>query len=116
MPHDPGDGHEEARAALEQTICRIVGEELGRFGMTTDPEEGQRQVDQMTATKQHEFKVGDKVRLRAGGPEMTVAAVEDYGNQIVCEYQVRRVDTDPPGEWETHRETHSRASLAPVDQ
>lgn len=63
--------------------------------MTTDPEEGRRQVEQ--ATQPQEFKVGDRVRLKAGGPEMRVVEVGDYGNQITCERTVREI--------------HSRASL-----
>ena len=50
--------------------------------MTTDADEGARQIADM---KPEPFKVGDKVRLKAGGERvMTVAALEDYGNLAVC--------------------------------
>jgi uncharacterized protein YodC (DUF2158 family) len=53
--------------------------------MTTDPDEGRRQIK---ATKPPAIKVGDTVRLRAGGERtMTIVALEDYGNMAVCEWQ-----------------------------
>lgn len=51
--------------------------------MTTDPEEGRRQVEAMQPKP---LKVGDKVHLRAGGREMTVVGVVDYGNMIHCQW------------------------------
>lgn len=47
-----------------------------------------------------EFKVGDVVVLKSGGPRMTVAVIEtEYGNQIVCKWFVAGVEnsgTFPP--------------------
>lgn len=52
--------------------------------MTTDPEEGQRQIEAM---KPEPLKVGDKVRLKAGGERvMTVVEQLDYGNNLACEW------------------------------
>jgi len=52
--------------------------------MTTDPDEGRRQLEAM---KPEPLKVGDKVRLAAGGERiMTVVAMEDYGNNAVCQW------------------------------
>jgi uncharacterized protein YodC (DUF2158 family) len=51
--------------------------------MTTDPEEGRRQIEAM---KPEPLKVGDKVRLKAGVRGMVVVALEDYGNMVVCEW------------------------------
>jgi hypothetical protein len=52
--------------------------------MTTDPEEGSRQVDAM---QPEPLKVGDSVRLKAGDGSMTMTVVgfEDYGNMVVCD-------------------------------
>jgi uncharacterized protein YodC (DUF2158 family) len=41
------------------------------------------------------LKVGDKVRLTAGGKTMTVTGMEDYGNMVVCEWQDTQHDTFP---------------------
>ncbi len=52
--------------------------------MTTDPEEGRRQAEAM---QPEPIKLGDKVRLSAGGDRvMTVVALKDYGNMVVCEW------------------------------
>jgi uncharacterized protein YodC (DUF2158 family) len=52
------------------------------YDMTTDPEEGRRQIEAMQPPQ---LKVGDKVRLKAGGEHvMTVVAVYDYGNKVDC--------------------------------
>lgn len=52
--------------------------------MTTDPEEGRRQIEAM---KPEPLKVGDKVRLAAGGERVfRVAEPQDYGNMIECEW------------------------------
>ena len=51
--------------------------------MTTDPEEGRRQIEAM---QPEPIKVGDKVRLSAGGERvMTVVELQDYDNMAVCE-------------------------------
>ena len=53
--------------------------------MTTDPEEGRRQAETM---QPEPIKVGDRVRLSAGGERvMIVVAMEDYGNKVVCEWK-----------------------------
>ena len=53
--------------------------------MTTDEEEGRRQVKAM---KPERLKIGDRVRLAAGGGRtMTVIDTQDYGNQVVCEWE-----------------------------
>lgn len=52
--------------------------------MTTDPEEGRRQIEAM---KPEPLKVGDKVRLAAGGERVfRVAELQDYGNMAECEW------------------------------
>ena len=52
--------------------------------LTTDEKEGRRQAEVM---KPEPFKMGDKVRLAAGGDRiMTVVEMQDYGNQVVCEW------------------------------
>jgi hypothetical protein len=62
----------------------------GMCGMTTDPEEGQRQAEAMQPPK---LKVGDKVRLKAGSLLMRVVSLEDYGNQVVCEGEPDQCET-----------------------
>jgi len=76
--------------------------------VTTDPAEGQKQAEQ--STKQPEFKAGDWVRLKAGGRAMRVVAVEDYGNQYVCE----KLD-EAAGSQAISIETHSRAALVATE-
>jgi hypothetical protein len=49
--------------------------------MTTDPDEGRRQIEAM---KPPAIKVGDKVRLRAGGRVMEVIGLADYQNLAEC--------------------------------
>lgn len=50
--------------------------------MTTDAEEGRRQIEAM---KPEPLKVGDKVRLKAGGERvMTVIGTADYQNLVEC--------------------------------
>ena len=52
--------------------------------MTTDPEEGRRQIESMTP----HLKVGDEVRLKAGGNRvMHILSFEDYGNMAVVEWK-----------------------------
>ena len=54
--------------------------------MTTDPEEGARQIEAM---KPPALKVGDRVRLTAGGERvMTVVHLRDYDNMAVCDWDV----------------------------
>ena len=61
--------------------------------MTIDPDEGRRQIETMQPPK---LKVGDKVRLKAGGERvMTITALEDYGNQVVCDWAEIGRDTFP---------------------
>jgi preprotein translocase subunit YajC len=58
--------------------------------MTTNPEQGKRQFEEQK--QQEQIRVGDKVRLRAGGEyqrEMTVVEMGDYGKQLICEYTER---------------------------
>jgi hypothetical protein len=53
--------------------------------VTTDPEEGARQIEAM---KPKPLKVGDKVRLAACGERtMTVVELQDYDNMAVCEWK-----------------------------
>jgi hypothetical protein len=75
--------------------------------VTTDENEGQKQAEQ--SNKPRQFAVDDRVRLKAGGPPMRVLAIEDYGNQIVCE--VRTPLDEAAGSESITRETHSAASL-----
>lgn len=52
--------------------------------MTTDPDEGRRQIEAMQPAP---LKVGDKVRLSAGGERvMTVVTLNDYANSVVCKW------------------------------
>jgi uncharacterized protein YodC (DUF2158 family) len=61
--------------------------------MTTDPDEGRRQIEAMM--RQPVIAVGTLVRLRAGGERvMTVVAIEDYGNWTVCEWQTTQSGLD----------------------
>jgi hypothetical protein len=58
---------------------------LQDVNMTIDPEEGRRQIEAM---KPPALKVGDKVRLSAGGERvMTVLGLYDYGNNAMCEWR-----------------------------
>jgi uncharacterized protein YodC (DUF2158 family) len=53
--------------------------------MTTDPDAARRQIEAMAPSA---LQVGDLVRLKAGGNRVfTVVAIEDYGNNAVCEWQ-----------------------------
>ena len=79
--------------------------------MTTDSDEGRRQAE---AAKPEPLKVGNKVRLRAGGNVMVVVALEDYGNQAVCEWR-SLVGTDgQPGDF-LMREPFPAASLVQAE-
>lgn len=62
--------------------------------MTTDPEEGRRQIEAMQPSA---LKVGDKVRLKAGGERvMIVVGERDYGNVLECEwYELNSGGLDP---------------------
>lgn len=77
--------------------------------MTTDEEEGKRQIAAMQPAP---FKVGDKVRLSAGSQTMTVVALEDYGNMAVCEWEPEPV---PPDHAAQYRDTFSARSLVRVE-
>jgi hypothetical protein len=67
--------------------------DLEPIDMTTDPDEGRRQIEAMT--QQPVIAVGTLVRLRAGGERvMTVVAIEDYGNVFVCEWQTTQSGLD----------------------
>ena len=71
-------------------ICEHCGSHLGDelhpgTFMTTDPQEGARQIEAM---KPPALKMGDKVRLSAGGERvMIVVELQDYGNAAVCEWK-----------------------------
>lgn len=78
--------------------------------MTTDAEEGRRQVEAM---KLPALKVGDRVRLAAGGQEMEIVALEDYGNKVMCEWGPKQVDVNL---WQINRATFPVRSLVRVDQ
>lgn len=52
--------------------------------MTVDPQEGRRQIEAMQPPA---LKVGDKVRLSAGGERVfTVVELQDYDNMAVCDW------------------------------
>lgn len=82
--------------------------------VTTDPEEGHRQIE---ATKPERLKVGDRVRLKAGGAVMTVVALEDYGNNVVCTWEETRygVATDDGTLMLDKRDTFPAASLVKAE-
>lgn len=99
------------RGAIRQALMAGLGEYRYTpeefYPVTTDPEEGQKQAEQ--STERINFKVDDWVRLKAGGGAMRVVAVEDYGNQYVCE---KRTPVDEAeGIDQITQEVHSRASL-----
>jgi uncharacterized protein YodC (DUF2158 family) len=72
--------------------------------MTTDPEEGRRQIEAM---KPPAIKVGDKVRLKAGGERvMLVIELYDYGNKALCRWETTDVQ----------RERFPVSALAKVDE
>ena len=72
--YDPA--YMDARAELAAAI-------QAEMRMTTDPEEGRRQIEAM---KPEPLKVGDKVRLKAGTQVMRVVQLEDYGNMVDCNW------------------------------
>ena len=80
--------------------------------MTTDPEEGRRQIEAM---KPEPLKVGDRVRLAAAINSdltaMVVVALEDYGNQAVCVPGAAPADIA-----HEYRETFPASALVRVDQ
>ena len=58
--------------------------------MTTDPDEGERQTEAAIP----KLKIGDVVRLSAGGTQrsgnyMKIVGFEDYGNAALCEWTTR---------------------------
>ena len=54
--------------------------------MTTDPEEGERQTEAAIP----KLKVGDVVRLSAGGKQyMKIVGFADYDNAALCEWTTR---------------------------
>lgn len=78
--------------------------------MTTDPEEGRRQIEAM---QPEPIKVGDKVRLAAGGEcTMTVVELQDYDNMAVCEWDPKQRDVNL---WEIKRDTFPVRSLVRVE-
>jgi hypothetical protein len=87
---------------------RLPGDDGG--WMTTNPEEGRRQTEAMQSPK---LKVGDKVRLAAGGERvMTVVELQDYDNQAVCEWNPKQLDVNL---WEINRDTFPVRSLVLVN-
>jgi hypothetical protein len=64
--------------------------------MTTDPEEGERQVEAILSKER--IKIGDTVNLKAVGhfgKPMTVVGLEHYGDIAVCEYKSLHRDIFP---------------------
>ena len=51
-----------------------------------------------------EWKIGDKVRLVSGGPEMTVIGFSPRGN-VWCEWEVEPGEWEPP-QWEEESFVH----------
>jgi hypothetical protein len=77
--------------------------------MTTDPDEGRRQIEAMM--RQPVIAVGTLVRLMAGGERvMTVVAIEDYGNVLVCEWQTTQSGLDV-----AQRESFPAGSLVRIE-
>ena len=79
--------------------------------MTTDEQEGRRQAEAM---KPPALKVGDKVRLAAGGDRvMAVVELQDYNFAAVCEWATSE---DAEGKSEVKRERFSVRSLVLVER
>lgn len=78
------DDDPAASAYVGSVVAEAIKEIERLRAMTTDEEEGRRQIEAM---QPRPFAVGDMVRLSAGGSRtMTVVGLEDYGNQVVCEW------------------------------
>ncbi|SRR5690349_11251700 len=92
-------------------IDRLGAIDVEAIDVTTDPEEGARQIEAM---KPEPLKVGDKVRLSAGGERtMTVVELQDYDNMAVCDWD------DPAAvlpEMRELRDTFPVRSLVRVDE
>lgn len=81
-----GPRYNQPRLGEADRLPRPADNVWSSVEVTTDPEEGRRQIEAM---KPEPLKVGDKVRLSAGGErEMRIADLKDYGNVAMCWWYV----------------------------